>query len=125
MTIRLLNKKTELETVNGWLPYVVTHDQLPGHTFCAVVKGKLVAMAALRLMEGDVCFIDSMATDPKVEGKIRHEALDKLTDTILELGKNLGFKRIFATTKEECIVERAKRHGFKLSNEQVIVRDLT
>jgi N-acetylglutamate synthase-like GNAT family acetyltransferase len=82
-------------------------------------------MAALRLMEGDVCFIDSMATDPKVEGKIRHEALDKLTDTILELGKNLGFKRIFATTKEECIVERAKRHGFKLSKEQVIVRDLT
>jgi hypothetical protein len=88
MNIRLLNKKTELEIVNKWLPYSVSPDQLPGHTFCAVIDDKIVAMAALRLMEGDVCFIDSMATDSKAEGKVRHEALDKLTKTILDLAKN-------------------------------------
>ena len=88
------------------------------------VDDKIIAIAGLRLMEGEVCFIDSMATDQSVEGAKRHEALEELTKGLLDMAKNLGFKKVFATTKEECIVERAKRHGFKLSDQKVIVRDL-
>lgn len=124
MVIRFLNKKTEIEKVNKWLPKRVSAKELPGHIFCAVVDDKIIAMAGLRLMEGEVCFIDSMATDQSVEGAKRHEALEELTKGLLDMAKNLGFKKVFATTKEDCIVERAKRHGFKLSDQKVIVRDL-
>lgn len=124
MNIRLLNKKTEMETINKFMPFPVTAEELPGHTFCAVVKDEIVAIAGLRLMEGDLCFIDSMASNQTFESTIRHEALDCLTKQLLEIAKNLGFKRVFATTKEDCIIKRAERHGFRLSKEKVILKEI-
>jgi len=120
----MLNKKTELEEINKWMPFEVKFKDLPGHTFCAVVDDKIVAIAALRLMEGEICFIESMASDQKQPGSIRHEALDELTKKILEIAKSLGFKKIFGTTTEECIVKRAKRHNFSDSNQIVIGREI-
>lgn len=124
MNVRLLNKKTEMDKVNKFVPFEVKASDLPGHTFCAIYKDDIVAIAGLRLMEGEVCFIDSMASNQNFESTVRHEALDLLTKTILELAKNLNFKKIFATTREECIVERAKRHGFNVSKEKIILRAL-
>jgi len=124
MNIRLLNKKTEIDAVNKFMPFPVTAEELPGHTFCAVVKDEIVAIAGLRLMEGDLCFIDSMATNQTFESTIRHEALDCLTKQLLDIAKNLGFKRVFATTKEDCIIKRAERHGFRLSKEKVILKEI-
>jgi N-acetylglutamate synthase-like GNAT family acetyltransferase len=124
MVVRFLNKKTEIEEINGWLPKKIHAKELPGHTFCAVVDDKIVAIAGLRLMEGEICFIDSMATDQSVKGSIRHQALDEITKALLGIAKDLGFKKVFATTKEECIVNRAKNHGFKVINQTVIGREL-
>jgi len=97
---------------------------LPGHTYAAIYKDEIVAIAGLRLMEGEVCFIDSMASNQNFESTVRNEALDLLTKTILDLAKSLGFKKIFATTREECIIKRAERHGFKTSKEKIILRAL-
>lgn len=124
MNIRLLNKSKEIDTINKFMPFPVTAEELPGHTFCAVVKDEIVAIAGLRLMEGDLCFIDSMATNQTFESTIRHEALDCLTKQLLDIAKNLGFKRVFATTKEDCIIKRAERHGFRLSKEKVILKEI-
>lgn len=124
MNIRLLNKNKEIGTINKFMPFPVTAEELPGHTFCAVVKDEIVAIAGLRLMEGDLCFIDSMATNQTFESTIRHEALDCLTKQLLDIAKNLGFKRVFATTKEDCIIKRAERHGFRLSKEKVILKEI-
>ena len=124
MNVRILNKKTEMEQVNKFMPFEVRSCDLPGHTYCAVYKDDIVAIAGLRLMEGEVCFIDSMASNQNFESTVRHEALDLLTKTILDLAKNLGFKKVFATTREECIIERAKRHGFVVSKEKIIVREI-
>lgn len=124
MNIRLLNKNKEIDTINKFMPFPVTAEELPGHTFCAVVKDEIVAIAGLRLMEGDLCFIDSMATNQTFESTIRHEALDCLTKQLLDIAKNLGFKRVFATTKEDCIIKRAERHGFRLSKEKVILKEI-
>jgi ribosomal protein L9 len=124
MNVRILNKKTEIEKINAFVPFEVKASDLPGHTFAAVYKDDIVAIAGLRLMEGEVCFIDSMASNQNFESTVRHEALDLLTQTILDLAKNLGFKKIFATTREECIIERAERHGFKVSKEKIILRAL-
>ena len=124
MNVRILNKKTEMEKVNRFMPFEVVASDLPGHTYCAVYKDDIVAIAGLRLMEGEVCFIDSMATNQSYESTVRHEALDLLTKTILDLAKNLNFKKVFATTREDCIIERAKRHGFSVSKEKIILRAL-
>lgn len=124
MQIRFINKKKDIEKINQWLPFKVEASELPGHTFCAIVKDEIIAIAGFRLMEGEICFIDSMATDQSVEGVIRNEALDKLTKTMLKMAKDLGFKKIFATTKEECIVKRAEKHGFRVLNQTVIGREL-
>lgn len=124
MEVRLLNKKTDMEEINEWLPYRIEAKELPGHTFCAVYDENIVAIAGLRLMEGEICFIDSMATNQKVLGQIRNKALDELTEKILLMAKTLGFTKIFATTKEQCIVDRASKHGFKLSEEKIILRSI-
>lgn len=124
MQIRFINKKKDIEKINQWLPFKVEASELPGHTFCAIVKDEIIAIAGFRLMEGEICFIDSMATDQSVDGMLRNEALDKLTKTMLKMAKDLGFKKIFATTKEECIVKRAEKHGFRVLNQTVIGREL-
>jgi len=124
MNIRLLNKKTELELVNKFMPFEVKPSDLPGHTFAALYKDEIVAIAGLRLMEGEVCYIDSMASNQNFESTVRHEALDLLTKTILDLARNLGFKKIFAHTREDCIVKRAERHGFNLVKQKVITREI-
>lgn len=124
MNIRLLNKNNEMEAINKFMPFPVTASELPGHTYCAVVKDEIVAIAALRLMEGEVCCIDSMATNQNFESTIRHEALDCLTKTILDLAKNLGFKKIFAYTREPSIIERAERHGFSLTKQKIITKEI-
>jgi len=124
MVIRLLNKKTELADVNKWLPFEVSFKDLPGHTFAVEHKNEIIAIGGLRLMEGDVCFIDSFATKQEVEGKLRNEALEGLLSTLFDLAKTLGFKRVFATTVEDCIVSRAEKHGCKLTNQRVLTKEL-
>lgn len=124
MNIRLLNKKTEMEAVNKFMPFPVTASELPGHTFCVVVRDEIVAIAGLRLMEGDICFIDSMASNQNFESTIRHEALDMLTNQLLDIAKSLNFKKVFATTKEDCIIKRAERHGFTVSKQKVILKEI-
>lgn len=110
--------------MNEWLPFKVEAKDLPGHTFAVEVKKEIVAIGALRLMEGELCYIDSFATKQCVEGEIRHKALNALLDHLFELAKNLGFKKVFATTIEDCIVSRAEKHGCKLTDLKVLTKEL-
>jgi len=106
------------------MPFSVSANDLPGHTFCAVSKDEIIALAGLRLMEGDICCIDSMATNKNFESTIRNEALDCLTKELLQLAKKLGFKKVFAYTIEDCIVDRALKHGFNLTAQKIIIKEL-
>lgn len=124
MDIKLLDRKKDLPDINAWLPFLVTAEELPGHTFCALYNGKIMAMAGLRLVEGQMCFLDSMATDQAAPPEIRNQALDELTVAICNKAKELGFKFIKACTKEQRILDRADRHGFKTVNQTLIVKEL-
>lgn len=123
MEVRLFDKKTDLEVVKAWLPFDLDPNELPAHTYCAV-EDEIVAIAALRFAEGKVCLIDSMASNQKLPGRLRNEALDRLTETILNKAKEVGFKCVLGWTKEEVIVARALRHGFKYFPQLLIVREL-
>lgn len=124
MNVRLINKKTDMAEINRFVPFEVKASDLPGHTFLAVLNDRIVAMAALRLMEGDICYIDSMASNQGYESTVRHEALDLLTTTLLDLAKDLGFKRVFAHTKEDCIVDRAANHGFTVVKQKILSKEI-
>ena len=124
MTVRLLNKKEELDAIKKWLPFSIDKHDLPNHLYAAENENEIVAIAGFRMMEGPVCFLDSMASDQSKPSKLRNDALDLLTKTILTMAKSLGFTKIFATTKEECIVNRAEKHGFKLMPLFVISKEL-
>jgi len=124
MDIRILNKRTEIETVNKWLPFPLKASDLPGHTFCAAVNNEIVAFAGLRLMEGELCCIDSVASNQTFESSVRHEALEKLAKTLLDLARNLGFKRVIAFTEEPCILKRADNLGFRVSNQTILAKEL-
>lgn len=124
MDIRLIDKKRDLEELALWLPFKVEAKDLPGHTYCARLDGKIIAIAGLRLVEGEMCFLDSMATDQTAPGPVRNDALDRLVVTIFEKARELGFKYIKACTKEDCILARSERHGFRQSDQKIIVKEL-
>jgi hypothetical protein len=124
MNIRLLNKNTEIGKVNDFMPFPVTAEELPRHTFCAVANDEIVAIAGLRLMEGDICMIDSMASNQNFESTVRHEALDCLTKQLLDVAKSLSFKKVLAFTREDCIINRAERHGFNLTKQKIIIKEI-
>ena len=122
MELALLDKKKELPQ---WLPEWVNKEDLPGHTFVALENGNAIAIAALRLCEGTICLLDSMATDPMAPRKARHIALDLLVDRIKAKAMELGYKYILATTRESSILDRANTHGFNVLSEfNVIVKEL-
>lgn len=124
MDIKILNKKTDMEEINMWSHRPLTEHDFPGHTFCALYDGKIAAVAGLRMVEGKMCLLDSMASNQSVPGAIRDEALDELTETICLKAVELGFTTILASTKEKCILDRALRLGFKVVGQILMVKEL-
>jgi hypothetical protein len=121
MEIVLLDKKSPLPS---WLPSYVKVADLPGHTYVVMLNGEGVAMAALRLCEGTICMLDSMASHNKFSSEIRHKALDLLVDTIKAKAVSLGFNTLLAYTKEPTVLTRSFRHGFTQLSEILIVKEL-
>lgn len=124
MDIKILDRKKDLPDINAWLPFAVTEESLPGHTFGVLYDGKIIAIAGLRLVEGQLCFLDSMATDQAAPAEIRNQALDELTTVICKTAKQLGFKYITATTKEPRIMSRAEKHGFTVTKQILLAKEL-
>lgn len=83
-------------------------DDLPRIGF--VVDG--VAAGFLRVCEGSYGLIDGYITNPAVEGPKRHEALEAITKSILRAARAMDIHRILTFTTDECIISRAKKHGF-------------
>ena len=124
MEIRLLNKSKDLEAVNKFLLEPVSAEELPGHTFCAISDGEMVAIAGLRLAEGPLCMIDSMGTNQKCETFVRYAAIKQLTKAILDKARDLGYKVIIATTKHETIEKIALQTGFGYTDQIVMAKEL-
>ena len=117
-------KISDLDEINKWLPPELKGAELSRHTFVAVDEGQVVAFAGMKMAEGTTCLFDGMASNPGFVGVLRNEALDLLTTKIFETAKDLGFKGIVAWTKDESILRRSERHGFKCIPQIVIVKEL-
>lgn len=123
MEIRII-KISDLDQIREWLPEKFHNSELPRHTFVATDEGHVVAFAGLRMAEGPICFIESMASNPGFVGALRNEALDLLTSKICETAKELGFKGLMAWTKDESILRRSEKHGFRCVPQILISKEL-
>lgn len=68
-----------------------------------------VAAGFLRKCEGNFAFIDGFITDPNQPPDTRNSALDLLTKRLVKAARG---RKIIAFTVDECIITRAKKHGF-------------
>lgn len=68
-----------------------------------------VAAGFLRKCEGNYAFIDGFITNPCHPPEIRNKALDLLTKRLVRRAKG---RKILAFTTDNCILTRAKKHGF-------------
>jgi len=72
-----------------------------------------LAIGFLRSMEEDFAFLDSYMTNPEAPALLRDAALDLLTLTLISEAKDLGWKHLFAYTRELNIMNRLVKFGFK------------
>ena len=77
---------------------------------CYMIDG--VAAGFLIKTDTDICFFEGFVTNPKVESNKRSEALNLLTEKLLGIAKDLGFKEIWVLCKHNSIKQRAERFGF-------------
>jgi len=124
MEVELLSRPKVLLELRKWVKFPVEEDELPGHTYGALENGELVAIAGLRLCEGPVCILDSMATNPECPSELRHQAIEALVDRILTEAKAFKYRGIRCETKDASIVQRAVARGFTVLPEISMVRAL-
>lgn len=124
MEINLVKPAQVFDELKKWLAFPVAIDELPAHTYAALLNGELVAIAGLRLCEGPICLLDSLATNPTMSSSVRHEAIDLLVERIHDRAKELGFRAIVCHSKESSIISRAIRLGYAVVPEISLVRGL-
>lgn len=90
--------------------------------FMSFCTGIPTAAGFLRRAEGDLGIIEGLIASPESRGRIRSNAVNAVIDEILGAASVHGIKRIMATTSNPAVIERAKKYGFKQSEQVLIVR---
>lgn len=75
-----------------------------------IVEG--IAAGFLRQCEGPYGLIDGYITNPTKTSEERNEALDIITESLINDAKAKGINHLLAFTRDNGILERAKKHGF-------------
>lgn len=99
-------------------------EDLPSHSYVAVLDDFPVAAAGLLKSDSEDAFLMGLITNPSAGNYLRSEAIDELTEYIIQKSKRLGFKRLFAWSSHESVIERSKLHGFEVMNQVMIGLDL-
>lgn len=101
-------------------------EDLPNNGVLVFQDNVLVAAGFIRLIEGSSAMLDSYITNPEVAPELRNEALDKVTESLINQSKDLGISKLLSFTVEQTIIDRAIRHGFikNSNNFQVLYHNL-
>ena len=100
---------------------IVTEEEIPSLGFTVIDGPMKIAIGFLRDAEG-IGIIDSVVTNPTIEGWIRHVALDRLFARLLEVAKSKNMFQVIGFSVDEHTLDRAMKHGFKKSNHTLMVR---
>lgn len=99
-------------------------DELPalGYAVCTDT-GIPLAMGFLRLAEGNMAIIDSIASNPDKKPREVSDAIDMLFEKLLQVATDLRIKYVVGATVRNSLVKRTtKKHGFVLTEFKLLVR---
>lgn len=95
-------------------------DNLPSIGY--IVPG--VAMGFLRKIEGGQGLLDSFITNPRAPAELRNQALDIITQKLLDKAQKLNINQILAFSVDENTIMRGQRFGFITCPHAVIALNL-
>ena len=106
-------ERKDLDQINKWyrlraLPNIDIND-LP-------VIGYIedhVAAGFLYQTDSQICILGSYVTNPQASRGKRKESLFEISDALIDYARESNFKRIFATTKLDCIEKMCHTFDFK------------
>ena len=85
--------------------------------------GVPLAMGFLRLAEGNVAIIDSIASNPDKKPREVSDAIDLLFEELLQVATDLRIKYVVGATVRNSLVKRTtKKHGFVLTEFKLLVK---
>lgn len=123
MRVRDFDRDSDYETAVSWWKarnYLVSPlFMLPPNGLVICDGDTPVAMGFLMRTDAGVAGPCHLASNPVAAGKIRHQALDLLLNSLVERAKELGHRVICAETNLEPLVDRYKRLGFAVSDSGV------
>jgi len=98
----------------------VTMQTLPKIGYIALLNNQPIAAGFLRRVEGGYAQIDTLVSNPYFGSQIRHLAIDKVVDWLINDAKELKLSGILAFTLEESIINRAKERGFTILEHNIL-----
>lgn len=128
MKLEIFDPAKHIPTLHRWLDARgLDHsftNSLPKIGFIGM-DGKISIVAAfLRRVEPNFAMFDSLITNPAIEPRIRHTAIDYVSRHILNMCVPLGIAKVIAFTEDRHTKERGVKMGFKPLPAQLLVLDL-
>jgi hypothetical protein len=71
-----------------------------------------IAAGFLRSLEGGYGVLDSYISDPSYSALYRHDAFCKINRQLIDIGKQMGMKKILAFSLEASLIDRVCQDGF-------------
>lgn len=84
-----------------------------------------IAAGFLYKTDSSICLFEGVITNKECSAKQRNEALCLIAIAVLKAAKDFGFKKIFAFSEEETMIQRARELGFSIGvKHQSMVKEL-
>lgn len=128
LTVIIRAYKDDYDLIASWLFQrnidLWQKSYVPKVGFVATVDEKPVAMGFIRDVEGNLCMLDGLITDPTQLPEVRNKAIDSVVKKLIDTAKELNYMGMIALTVEETVIKRSLRHNFIVTNQAVIALDL-
>lgn len=116
-----------IKLVQGWLQTHGKSDnvtKIPQIGYVATSSDGPIAAGFLRDCDGVFGIIDGLVSNPKASSEARDQALDMITEKIIEQAKDMKLDGIVAWSNHKNTLLRASRHGFVATDHTFIVKKL-
>lgn len=71
--------------------------------------------------DSKVCWLENMIANPECSNEIRDLSLDLVVTEVLREVNRLGYKKAYATTSIEKVIDRAIKHGASGIKDQTLI----
>lgn len=102
-----------------------TPESLPQIGYIATEGSIVVAAGFLRKVEGKMALLDTLATNADCPPAIRHDGIQAIVNSLIDTAKQLELKYFMAFTVDDGIIKRALSLGFNVTDQRLIVLDLS